>query len=381
MRRVLCFAFLIALLAVSQVGYAAKAATSLQTNEQAGKRLLAVIKTAGASTAPGREQLTQIRWANHIDAVTGAGRLRIVIDATGPVQAAGSLEAATTPRLVVNVKGAVPGQTDCDLTLDGRIADSVTMKADDGKNTVIVVDMPLLADEDGYKVFTLPQDPANKKPFRVVIDINQPFPPIKFNFTPGLKGKTIVIDPGHGGSDPGAIGLSGLQEKAVNLAVSLRVKALLDKAGAKVLMTRQDDRDVFGPNASAVDELKARASVANFKKADIFVSIHANAATNRDADGTTTYYFQKTRYDSLLARNLQAGMVQAVGLKDKGFLTANFYVIKRTIMPAALVELAFLSNPAEEKLLANPQIQQKMAEGIVQGMERFFAQAAKGGEQ
>lgn len=387
LRRVLCFAFMIALVAVCSVGYAAKAPavkapTSSQAKEQAGNRLLAVVgKTAGAATTPGREQLTQIRWANHIDAVTGAGRLRIVIDATGPVQATGSLSAVTTPRLIVNVKGAVPGQTDCDIALDGRIADSVTMQADDDKNTVIVVEMPLLADEDGYKVFTLKNDPQNKKPFRVVIDINQPFPPIKFNFTPGLKDKTIVLDPGHGGSDPGAIGLAGLQEKAVNLAVSLRVKALLEKAGAKVLMTRQDDRDVFGPNASSVDELKARASVANFKKADIFVSIHSNAAVNRDAEGTTTYYFQKTRYDMLLARNLQAGMVQAVGLKDKGILTANFYVIKRTIMPAALVELAFLSNPAEEKMLANPQVQQKFAEGIVQGMERFFAQAAKGGDQ
>ncbi len=380
MRRVFCFAFMIALLTVCSLGYAAKAPTSLQAKEQAGNRLLALVKTAGASTTPGREQLTQIRWANHIDAVTGAGRLRVVIDVTGPVQVSGSLSADATPRLIVNVKGAVPGKTDCDIALDGRIADSVSMKSDDDKDTVIVVEMPLLADDDGYKVFTLPRDVANKKPFRVVIDINQPFPPMKFNYTPGLKDKVIVLDPGHGGSDPGAIGLSGMKEKAVNLAVALRVKALLDKAGAKVLMTHQDDRDVYGPNASDVDELKARTSVANYNKADIFVSIHSNSALNRDADGTTTYYFPKTRYDSLLARNLQAGMIQAAGLKDKGYLTANFYVIKRTIMPAALVELAFLSNAADERALANPQVQQKMAEGIVQGMERFFAQAS-GGEK
>lgn len=382
LRRVLCFLVISAVLAVSSAGYAAKAPTSPVAN-QPGSRLLAVVgKTAGASITPGGQQLTQIRWANHTDAVTGAGRLRLVIDTTGPVQVSGTVAASPTPRLVVNVKGAVPGQTDSDLDLDGKIADSVSMKSEDDKNTVITVEMPLMVDEGEYKVFTLPQDPAHKKPFRVVIDINQPLPPANFSFTPGLKDKVIAIDPGHGGSDPGAIGLSGMTEKAVNLAVSLRVKALLDKAGAKVVMTRQDDRDVFGPNASAVDELKARATIANVKKADIFVSIHSNAAQNRDADGTSTYFYQKTRYDSLLARNLQAGMLQTGGLKDKGTLPANFYVIKRTIMPAALVELAFLSNPAEEKLLANPQFQQKMAEGIVRGMERFFAQAAaKGGEQ
>ncbi len=382
MRRVLCFLVISAVLAVSSAGYAAKAPTSPVAN-QPGSRLLAVVgKTAGASAVAGGQQLTKIRWANHIDAVTGAGRLRLVIDTTGPVQVSGTVSASPTPRLVVNVKGAVLGQTDSDIDLDGRIADSISMKSADDKNTVVTVEMPLMVDEGEYKVFTLPQDPAHKKPFRVVIDINQPLPPAKFNFTPGLKGKVITLDPGHGGSDPGAVGLGATREKTVNLAVALRVKALLDKAGAKVIMTRQDDRDVFGPNASAVDELKARATIANVKKADIFVSIHSNAAQNRDADGTSTYFYQKTRYDLLLARNLQAGLLQTGGLKDKGTLPANFYVIKRTIMPAALVELAFLSNPAEEKLLASPQFQQKLAEGIVLGMEKFFAQAAaKGGEQ
>lgn len=370
MRRVLCFALIIALLAVSSVSYAAKSPAS-----QARSRVLAF---AGKNPV---EQLTQIRWAKHVDAVTGAGKLRIVIDATGPLAVDGSVSASPTPRLIVNVKGAVPGQTDASVDLDGGIADNVAMRSDDGKNTVIAVAMPLMVEEGDYRVFTLPQDPANKKPDRVVIDINQPLPPMTFNFTPGLQGKLIVIDPGHGGSDPGAIGQSGVTEKDVNLAVAKKVKALLDKAGAQVVMTHDDDSDVFGPNASAVDELKARTTVANVRKADIFVSIHSNAALSRDADGTSTYYYQKSRYDLLLARNLQAGMLRTAGLKDKGTQPANFYVIKRTIMPAALVELAFLSNPNEEKLLVNPQFQQKMAEGIVQGMDSFFSQAAKGGER
>jgi N-acetylmuramoyl-L-alanine amidase len=366
------------MMAVSSVGYAAKASTSPKAADQPGSRFLSAVRTAGASVGPG-EQLTQIRTAKHIDAVTGAERLRIVIDATGPVKVSSSVASLPTPRLIVNVKGAVPGTTDTELTLDGILADSVVMKSDDDRNTAIVVEMPLTPDEGDCKVFTLPQDVANKKPFRVVIDVSQPLPLGNFNFTPGLKGKLIVLDPGHGGSDPGAVGLAGTTEKSVNLAVALRVKDLLDKAGAKVVMTRDDDCDVYGPNASDRDELQARVTIPNNKKADIFISIHSNAAWNRDAGGTTTYYTPKSRYDSLLARCLQAGMIQTAGLKDKGTVTGKLYVTRRTIMPAALLELAFLSNPGEERLLVNPQFQQKLAEGIVQGMDRFFAQAAQMG--
>ncbi len=378
MRRVFCFALLVAVLAVSSIGYAAKASTSPQAADQPGSRFLSAVRKASATIGPG-EQLTQIRTAKHVDAASGAERLRIVIDATGPVKVSSSVSPLPTPRLIVNVKGAVPGTTNTELTLDGVLADSVVMKSEDDRNTTVVVELPLTPDKDDYKVFTLPRDVANKKPFRVVIDVSQPLPLGNFTFTPGLKDKLIVLDPGHGGSDPGAIGPAGAMEKSVNLAVALRVKNLLSKAGAKVVMTREDDRDVFGPRASDRNELQARVTIANNKKADIFVSIHSNAALNRQAGGTSTYYTPKSRYDSLLARCLQAGMVQSAGLEDKGTITGKLYVTKRTIMPAALVELAFLSNPREEKLLINPQFQQKLAEGIVQGMDKFFAQAAQMG--
>jgi N-acetylmuramoyl-L-alanine amidase len=379
LRRVFCILLVISLMLFTSIGFAEPAP---KMADKPGARLLAVIKTASAKPEAVSLELTQFRWAAHTDAVTGLKKLRLVFDASGPVEAQGVVDSAPTPRLIINVKGATPGKIESAADLDGKIAESLSISASEGQNTKIVVEMPLMMDESEYKVFTLPMDPANNKPHRVVVDINQPFPPMDFKFTAGLKNKVIAIDPGHGGSDPGAVGLAKAQEKTVNLEVALKVKSLLEKAGAKVLMTRQDDRDVYGPNASAVDELKARTTVANLKKADIFLSIHSNAAVNRAADGTSTYYYQKTAYDALLARNLQAGMVQAGGLKDRGSFPANFYVVKRTIMPAALVELAFLSNPAEEKLLLNPQFQQKMAQGIVQGLENFFIQAAKmGGEQ
>jgi N-acetylmuramoyl-L-alanine amidase len=116
------------------------------------------------------------------------------------VKVSSSVSPLPTPRLIVNVKGAVPGTTNTELTLDGVLADSVVMKSEDDRNTTVVVELPLTPDKDDYKVFTLPRDVANKKPFRVVIDVSQPLPLGNFTFTPGLKDKLIVLDPGHGGA-------------------------------------------------------------------------------------------------------------------------------------------------------------------------------------
>lgn len=244
----------------------------------------------------------------------------------------------------------------------------------------MVIHLPAILEEGDYRVFALPADPKAKRPFRIVVDINKQPAPVEFDFTPGLKGKVIVLDPGHGGSDPGAIGLDKTYEKTVTLAVAQRVAALLEKAGAKVVMTRRDDRDVFGAGATAVEELGARTKVANAIKADLFLSIHANAFGNRAVGGTSTHYYQKSRYDKLLAVNLQESLVAAAGLTDRGIQPANFYVVKRTLMPAALVEMAFISNPDEEKLLNTPKFQQQFAQGIVNGLDQFFSQAAvKGG--
>ncbi|WP_408643052.1 N-acetylmuramoyl-L-alanine amidase family protein [Thermosinus carboxydivorans] len=337
---------------------------------------------AGKQELPLKQEITNIRWATHEDALTGQSKLRLVLDVSGPVRVEAEAEAAPTPRLVVNIKGAIPGKVKDELSFGGKIADRVELVATGLDSSRLIVDVPLMLEDNDYRVFTLPSDPKFNRPFRVVVDVNKKVPPVDYKFSPGLKNKVIAIDPGHGGSDPGAIGLGKTQEKVITLAVAKQVQALLEKAGAKVLMTRQDDRDVFGPNATAVEELKARTSIANNKKADVFVSIHINSFTNSAAGGTATYYYQKTPYDMLLAQNLQSALLEAGGLQDRGANPANFYVIKRTIMPAALVELAFISNPEEEKLLNTPQFQQKMAQGIVQGLNRFFTQAAKlGGER
>lgn len=232
MRRIFCFT-LLALALVIHFGFAAAAPPAKEkptVKPPAAKTAAAAITPAAAA---GDEKLTQVRWANHTDAVTGVSKLRLVFDTTGPVEVSSETTGSPTPRLVVTVKGATPEDLPESIAFDGKIADSVSISAD-GNNTVITVETPVMVEEGEYKAFTLRADPANKRPFRVVVDIDKPTPLI-FKFTAGLKGKVIAIDPGHGGSDPGAIGPAGNTEKDVNLQVSLKVKVLLEKAGAKVV--------------------------------------------------------------------------------------------------------------------------------------------------
>jgi N-acetylmuramoyl-L-alanine amidase len=337
---------------------------------------------AETSTSPNNDtntvlQLTQVRWATRTDAVTGASSLRFVFDVSGPVQVDGAVIDTPTPRLVVSVKGAAPGKIGDPINLDDKIASRVSISSVDGQNSKITIELPLRVNDGDYKIFTLPGDANANRPFRVVVDIKKPLPSVIFNYTPGLKGKIIAIDPGHGGTDSGAIGPNNIQEKTITLAVALQVKDLLEQAGAKVVMTRTDDRDVYAPNDSAVDELGARAEVANKNKADIFVDIHANSFGNPKVGGTGTYYYQKSVYDKLLAQSIQDSVVSADGLNDRGIYPANFYVLKHTLMPAILIELGFISNPDEETLLNTPQFQQKLVQGIVNGLDSFFVQAAK----
>lgn len=380
LRSTLLILFLFMLIFAPQVGMAALDDSIPDASPAVA---ITTLKTAAASPIArlsANNQLTNVRWLVHKDAVEGTSKLRMVIDTSNPVKVTSNLNGKNGSQLIVDISGAAVGNLDDSVALDGKIADKATFIKKDNNNSQIVVDLAAVIGDSDYKVFTLKSDAINKKNFRVVVDINKTVPKVDYNFTAGLRNKVIAIDPGHGGSDPGAIGPNRLQEKTVTLAVAQKVQALLEKAGAKVLMTRNTDTDVFGPNASAVDELSARTISANNNKADVFVSIHINAFTNPTVGGTATYYYQKSSYDALLANCIQSNLVGVAGLQDRGTNAAAFYVIKRTQMPAVLAELGFISNPDEEKLLGTPQFQQKMAQGIVQGLDSFFIQAAsKGG--
>ncbi len=188
----------------------------------------------------------------------------------------------------------------------------------------------------------------------------------------GLKGKVITLDPGHGGSDPGAIGKNGTMEKDITLEIAIRVKEGLEKKGAKVYLTRSEDVDVYGPNASAEDELRARVNVAEKKKADLFISIHINSSTNTKLGGFSSYYYPKTANDARIAESIQKQLTANFGVDDLGIREANFYVIKRCSMPATLLELCFISNPKEEAFLKGKWFPNKAAKLIVDGIVDYF---------
>jgi len=194
---------------------------------------------------------------------------------------------------------------------------------------------------------------------------------------PSLKNVVIVLDPGHGtdpdGRDPGAVGPGGTLEKDVNLAIALKLADLLRAEGAKVYLTREGETTPY--------RLAERAFYANELGADVFLSIHCNASLNPEVGGTSTYVYappgtelgQQREERLRLGRSIQSALVAALGLRDIGVLEANFSVLRNTKMPSALVEVAFISNPQEEKLLRDPAFQARAAEGILEGLRRYFS--------
>lgn len=192
----------------------------------------------------------------------------------------------------------------------------------------------------------------------------------------GLKDKVIVIDAGHGGNDAGAIGPTGVMEKSVTLRVALELEKLLEDEGAVVIMTRTTDKTVSpkGSKASDIEELQARCDVANSAKADIFISIHADSFTNPAAKGSTGYYYAKGETDRgrRLADAIRRGLCEQIKTPSRGTKPCNFYVVRHTDMPATLLELAFISNPEEEKLLDSEEGIKKAAQGILDGIEDYF---------
>jgi len=215
-----------------------------------------------------------------------------------------------------------------------------------------------------------------------------------------------VVDPGHGGKDPGAIGPSGIREKDITLAIAKYLKSELESRGYQVVLTRESDKFVT---------LSDRSKLANQLHADMFISIHCNASKNKNSCGTQGFYLSpaKTsearataalenkvlliednpiidnldelqfimadmlqsayqRESSILAYVIEQNISRRTGLEARGPEGAGFYVLYGTYMPSVLVETAFISNPEEEKFLSKPKNQKKIAEAIADGIDQFF---------
>ena len=176
----------------------------------------------------------------------------------------------------------------------------------------------------------------------------------------------VVIDPGHGGPDPGAIGIGGIRETDVVLEVSKLVKELLSEKGVKVRLTRRNEVEL---------DLPPRVSFANNMDADVFVSIHANASRGkrRDINGLETFYFRGWR-GRLLARRIQKQILRvSPGSPDRGVKQGRFYVIKNTKMPAVLVEIGFLTGRLDARRLEKAAHRKRIAYAISKGILEYLS--------
>lgn len=348
------------------------------------------------------------------------GHTRVVLDLSG--QTAYNVEGADKGKLTISLMDVKPSSSlSRTMEFDKGLARSVRME--DGGNGVTVVVIELTGHNVDATVMAI------KNPFRMVIDLNagtdhpagkqtQPHTPPKRTEPENTEPKsaapdpgkirTIVIDPGHGGKDPGAIGPNGLMEKDVALDIAKRLKAKLEsKMSCKVLLTRTTDRFL---------ELDERTMFANSANADLFVSVHLNASRDRRARGVETYFLsparskdelataarenmmalgsqddiendlayimsdltstQKVNDSAVLAGSLQHSMTAGLRranqpVKDKGVKQAMFYVLWRASMPSVLVETGFISNREDERRFRNPAYLDSVADSIAGGLASY----------
>ncbi len=217
---------------------------------------------------------------------------------------------------------------------------------------------------------------------RVVVECDGPLPyqvrrdgsaltvtfgdPVKRPYDPAkpLAGWVIAIDPGHGGTDPGARGYTGYLEKNVNLAVSQLVKNKLVAKGAQVVMTRSTDETV---------SLSDRVKRALQGGADLFLSVHSDSYVTASAMGSTGLYQIDRAEQEAFARPIHSAYLMTTGRLNRSVREQDLYVLRHTPLPGTLLELAFISNPEEEKLLKDPQFHDNASTGIVNGVANYVA--------
>lgn len=211
---------------------------------------------------------------------------------------------------------------------------------------------------------TLPQNPQVS-----MVDLNS------LGWRSGMdNGVLIVLDPGHGGDDYGtnSNGTPKFYEKFLNLSTAQLVKGLLEQRGYRVEMTRTDDTFIT---------LDDRATVANKLGAKIFVSIHYNSAPSEKAEGLEVFYYEdkdstsRLTQSKLLARSALDQIVKLTGVKSRGVKSGNFAVIRKTEMPAILIEGGFLTNDAEMEKIKTGSYQKLLAQGIARGIIEYLAKA------
>ena len=369
--------------------------------------------------APPTAQAASLAQIKNVRVHADKEKVRIVVDTDGEVDYK-SMTLASPGRVVVDISGArISSSVAKSQKIESQFATKVRLGQFNPTTVRIVVETEMYKSSSNYDVFSLEGGPV---PYRVVMDFgnlsgsagsstssaggaSSGGSNIDFGHgtgssddsgsssdggqsssgmtrsrsqssaAPGIGGKRIVLDPGHGGSDTGAIGPTGVTEKSIALRIAKRLKALLEAEGAEVILTRTEDTEVSPKKAKATDveELQARCDIANQNSADIFLSIHLDAFSGPEAHGTTGYYYEMGSADSTrLADCVKRGVLRRLGTLDRGTKPCAFYVCRHTDMPAMLLETAFVSNPREEQMMNSEEGVENAAQGIAAGIAEYF---------
>lgn len=189
-----------------------------------------------------------------------------------------------------------------------------------------------------------------------------------------VRRNLVVLDPGHGGRDPGKVGAQGEQEKDINLAISLKVKERLEKDGMEVVMTREKDVMLADEDASnkKLEDLNNRIRIINERQPAVAVSIHQNSYSDASVKGAQVFYFTHSDKGKQAAEAMQKELLE-FDQENKRKIKANdtYYLLKKTEVPTVIVECGFLSCPEEEALLTDEAYQKKLAEAIAKGIESW----------
>lgn len=249
-------------------------------------------------------------------------------------------------RIVLDIPGYVPKESLKTYPVNSGVVESVKVSYFNNNpvTTRVIVNCKLFA---SYKI--------DKTASGFTVSVVQP----------SLIGKTIVVDPGHGGKDAGAIATDGTHEKDLNLDISLKLRDLLEAAGARVIMTRGSD--VFIP-------LGDRAYIANRENADVFVSVHNNALEKHylypSKRGTQTYYHADGSRE--LASVIHKNMLASLGDGDMGMRSARYKVLRESRMKAVLCEVAYVTHASDNVLLNSNEFRENAARGIFNGLNEFY---------
>jgi N-acetylmuramoyl-L-alanine amidase len=195
-----------------------------------------------------------------------------------------------------------------------------------------------------------------------------------------LSGKTIALDAGHGGFDGGASSREGVLEKDINLNITLFLRDYLQQAGAVVVMTREEDKDLADKNTKGysrrkTQDLLERADFINAQKPNLFITVHVNSIPSPQWKGAQTFYYLNHADNPNLAALIQNELRRSLENTDRVALKADkpVYLLKVLKVPSTLIEVGFLSNPDEARLLASETYQKKISAAIYQGILRYFA--------